>query len=57
MHSGTTRELFEEEGAKLLSKKGILSQTTYPNTPQQIGIVERKHRHLVEVVRSFVIPS
>lgn len=28
---------------------GILHQTSYPHTPQQNGISERKHRHAVEI--------
>ncbi|GJS27107.1 ribonuclease H-like domain-containing protein, partial [Tanacetum coccineum] len=37
--------------------KGILHQTTCIYTPQQNGIAERKHRHLLNVARSFMIPS
>ncbi|GJR02261.1 ribonuclease H-like domain-containing protein [Tanacetum coccineum] len=34
----------------LFNSLGIIHQTTYAYTPQQIGIVERKHRHLLNVV-------
>ncbi|KAI3494583.1 hypothetical protein L1887_40715 [Cichorium endivia] len=35
------------------SKEGILLETTYPHTPQQNGMVERKHRHLLEMARAI----
>ncbi|GJV88133.1 putative RNA-directed DNA polymerase [Tanacetum coccineum] len=34
--------------------KGILHQTTCVYTPQQNGIAEKKHRHLLNVARSFM---
>ncbi|KAJ0519517.1 putative RNA-directed DNA polymerase [Helianthus annuus] len=37
--------------------KGILQQTTCAYTPQQNGVVERKHRHLLNLSRSLLFQS
>lgn len=33
---------------ELFSFTGIVHQLTYPHTPSQNGVVERKHRHVIE---------
>ena len=33
-----------------LSQHGITYHLSYPYTPQQNGVVERKHRHLIETI-------
>lgn len=42
-------EYFNEFFGELFKEKGIVHQSTYWNTPQQNGIVERKNTHLLEV--------
>ncbi|KAI3817353.1 hypothetical protein L1987_11143 [Smallanthus sonchifolius] len=35
------------------NEQGIVLETTCPHTPQQNGVVERKHRHLLETTRAL----
>lgn len=39
------------------AKQGILLETTCPHTPQQNGVVERKHRHLLETARALMFEA
>lgn len=41
----------------LLNKHGILHQRSTPYTPQQNGKVERKHIHLLQLVRSLMLQA
>ncbi|KAJ9561136.1 LOW QUALITY PROTEIN: hypothetical protein OSB04_006296 [Centaurea solstitialis] len=36
------------------AREGILLETTCPHTPQQNGVVERKHRHLLEIAQALM---
>ena len=43
--------------AKFLQTKGILHQKSCSYTPEQNGVVERKHRHLVETGLTLLVQS
>ncbi|PKU78594.1 Retrovirus-related Pol polyprotein from transposon TNT 1-94 [Dendrobium catenatum] len=59
----TTPKVFRSDGGgefcstqfkSFLSAHGILHQTSCPHTPEQNGVAERKHRHLLELTRSLL---
>lgn len=41
--------------SQFLKNKGILHETSCPQTPQQNGVTERKNKHLLEVTRALLI--
>lgn len=43
--------------AQYLSSLGIFHQTSCPHTPQQNGVVKRKHKHLLETSRALLFES
>lgn len=43
--------------ASFLSSHGIFHQKSCPYTPQQNGVVERKHRHIIEVALTLISKS
>ena len=57
VRSDNAPELCEGAMKTLYTQLGILTQTSCSDTPQQNGIVLRKHKHLLETARSLYIQS
>ena len=47
-------KFFNIECKDLFASLGIVHQCSCPHTPQENGLVERKHRHVLEVTRSIL---
>lgn len=58
VRSNNRREFFNHDIDCMLKSLGIVHQSSCVNPPQQNVIVERKHRHLLEVARvlKFQVP-
>jgi transposase InsO family protein len=50
-------EYMSSEFSSFLSNKGIIHQKSCPHIAQQNGIVERKNRHILEMVQSLLIEA
>ena len=55
--SDNAKELCEGDMLKFYLKNGVLHQRTCAETPQQNGVAERKHSHLLETARSLYFQS
>lgn len=57
IRSENAPEFCEGEYKKFGCSHGIIHQKTCPYTPQQNGVVERKHRHILEFSRALFFQS
>ncbi|XP_019233151.1 PREDICTED: uncharacterized protein LOC109213779 [Nicotiana attenuata] len=57
LRSDNGSEFFNSQCNELLASLGIIHQSSCPYTPQQNGTVERKHKHILEVVRALMFQS
>ncbi|GJZ61027.1 putative RNA-directed DNA polymerase, partial [Tanacetum coccineum] len=57
VRSDNGTEFVNNKMALLFNNLGIVHQTSCAYTPQQNGIAERKHRHLLNVARSLLFQS
>ncbi|XP_071708446.1 uncharacterized protein [Rutidosis leptorrhynchoides] len=54
LRSDNGTEFINNKMSDYTARKGIVHQTSCPYTPQQNDIVERKHRHLLNVARALM---
>ena len=54
VRSDNGTEFVNNKMGEFFDKMGIIHQTSVAYTPQQNGIAERKHRHLLNVARSLM---
>lgn len=50
-------EFYNQNFNKMVKDHGILHERSCSYTPQQNGIIERKHRHLIEVAQGLPIQA
>lgn len=55
LRSDNAKEYFSAPFNSFMASLGIIHQSSCPHTPQQNGVTERKHRHLVDTARTLLI--
>ncbi|KAL4360831.1 hypothetical protein GQ457_04G009560 [Hibiscus cannabinus] len=53
VRSDNGSEFFNSECSNFFASHGVIHQSSCIHTPQQNGVAERKHRHLLEVARAL----
>lgn len=53
VRANNASEFFKSECTVLFNSLGIIHQSSCPHTPQQNGVVERKHRHILDIARAL----
>jgi hypothetical protein len=56
-HADSTGEYLTDALRQVLAEQGTLTQFSCPSGHAQNGVVERKHRHLLEAARALMIAS
>ena len=57
VRTDNAKELSQGDTPKICTEKDIISQSSCVDTPQQNEVVERKHKHLLEVTRALFFQS
>ena len=55
LHTDNTLEFVQASLCTFCADRGIIHQTTCPHTSQQNGVVERKHRQLLDIIPTLLI--
>ncbi|XP_050890899.1 uncharacterized protein LOC127096364 [Lathyrus oleraceus] len=55
LHSDNAKEYFSDCFNSLMHSKGIIHQSSCPHTPQQNGVAEIKHRHIVDTALTLLL--
>lgn len=55
LRSDNAKEYFSNCFNSFMHSKGIVHQSSLPHTPQQNGVAERKHRHIVDTVHTLLL--